>query len=259
MKRVKLISCILSVILLFVGCVSFTACTETKDLTKVYEDFLYMVFSEKNDNGEEIQYVNLAGLSEQGQKKKTLIVPTTIEGISIRLLTLIDSFGACVGCWESEKLEKVFLKKSFNLGSVFSGCPNLKKVIICTKYSFGSYYSSAKIYVSSVDRTEEIGSNVRSENSRYSNVSFIYNYEGSENDGYYWIDDLDYGSKIELLPENPEREGYLFGGWFKESECVNVWDFETDTLPQEKLLENGEIMYQETRLYAKWNTQNYEY
>ena len=83
-------------------------------------------------------------------------------------------------------------------------------------------------------------------------VIFDYNYDGAENDGHYWLDNYDYGEKITYVPQNPEREGYIFGGWFQEPECVNIWNFETDTLPEAKYNEEGEALYQETRLYAKW-------
>ncbi len=46
----------------------------------------------------------------------------------------------------------------------------------------------------------------------------------------------------ELLtaPEAPMAEGYQFEGWFKESECINAWDFAVDTV------------LSDTILYAKW-------
>ena len=48
------------------------------------------------------------------------------------------------------------------------------------------------------------------------------------------------------------REGYEFDGWYKESECINAWDYEADALPEVQIDEEGQEVYQETRLYAKW-------
>lgn len=44
---------------------------------------------------------------------------------------------------------------------------------------------------------------------------------------------------------------HLTGG-IKESECVNAWNFETDALPKVQLDDQGQEIYQETKLYAKW-------
>lgn len=91
----------------------------------------------------------------------------------------------------------------------------------------------------------------------------MFNYGDSKNRGYYWIDDYEYGTKILYKPDDPEREGYTFGGCYKESECINKWDFDNDTLPEydgnleeyQNSLKNNDYYtdsYQETRLYAKW-------
>ena len=84
------------------------------------------------------------------------------------------------------------------------------------------------------------------------NISYYLNYEKEGSDGYHWIDDYDYGTKITYIPEAPTREGYTFGGWYKEEECINAWNFEMDTLPEAILDEEGEPVYQETKLFAKW-------
>ena len=65
-------------------------------------------------------------------------------------------------------------------------------------------------------------------------------------------DTIIYGEKIEFVPENPTREGYTFGGWYKEESCENKWDFNNDRLPEIKKGAQGETLYQETKLYAKW-------
>jgi len=33
-------------------------------------------------------------------------------------------------------------------------------------------------------------------------------------------------------PPDPTRDGYTFSGWYKESECNNLWDFENDTVTE---------------------------
>lgn len=84
------------------------------------------------------------------------------------------------------------------------------------------------------------------------NTSYMFNYEGSPNDDYFFIRDYEYGEKIENTPYEPIREGYTFDGWYKEAECINAWNFEQDTLPETLYNENNEEVYQETKLYAKW-------
>ena len=74
------------------------------------------------------------------------------------------------------------------------------------------------------------------------NVSYHLNYD---EDNYYYIDYYENGEKILYIPPIPQRDGYTFGGWFKEAECINQWNFDTDTL---QLSEET----QEIKLYAQW-------
>ncbi|WP_422480937.1 BspA family leucine-rich repeat surface protein, partial [Pleomorphochaeta sp. DL1XJH-081] len=41
-------------------------------------------------------------------------------------------------------------------------------------------------------------------------------------------------------PSHPEKEGYSFGGWYKESECLNAWNFDID------------VVSSDITLYARW-------
>jgi len=46
-------------------------------------------------------------------------------------------------------------------------------------------------------------------------------------------------------PKNPTREGYTFEGWYKESSCINAWNFTNDTVTSN------------ITLYAKWTEKSY--
>ena len=74
------------------------------------------------------------------------------------------------------------------------------------------------------------------------NVSYHLNYD--ENN-YYYIDYYENGEKILYIPPIPQRDGYTFGGWFKEAECINQWNFDTDTVQVSEEI-------QEIKLYAQW-------
>lgn len=46
-------------------------------------------------------------------------------------------------------------------------------------------------------------------------------------------------------PSDPTKAGYTFAGWYKETACENVWDFDKD------------VVSNETTLYAKWTANRY--
>lgn len=41
-------------------------------------------------------------------------------------------------------------------------------------------------------------------------------------------------------PEDPEKKGYIFFGWYRDAECTQLWNFETD------------VVEEDMTLYAKW-------
>ena len=81
----------------------------------------------------------------------------------------------------------------------------------------------------------------------------MYNYDNCPNDGYYWVDSYD-NELITFIPPNPEREGYIFEGWYKEEDCINKWDFNTDKTGEELIIEENSQYneYPGIYLYAKW-------
>lgn len=116
------------------------------------------------------------------------------------------------------------------------------------------------------------------------NVEYHLNYETEKE--LFWFDYSETG-KVEKSYEpvyEPKREGYEFAGWYKEPECINEWNFETDSFAdktnpeivtkdyrkseieelreeekeklfietKDKVLERYKSLYT-LKLYAKWN------
>jgi uncharacterized repeat protein (TIGR02543 family) len=86
------------------------------------------------------------------------------------------------------------------------------------------------------------------------NIAFFFNYEENPNEGYFFVDLLEESGKITKPPYDPKREGYTFDGWYKEPECLNKWDFDTDEVTI-TFDEEGNRIYEEIKLYAKWTSQ----
>ena len=68
-------------------------------------------------------------------------------------------------------------------------------------------------------------------------VTIIFNSNGGSNVDS--ITDIVYG--IIGKPADPVKEGYTFAGWYKEEDCLNIWDFDKDKADTDIIL------------YAKWN------
>ena len=203
----------------------------------------------------------ITGLTELGKQQRFLVIPEEIDGVKVYtigerpLLQMWSSLGSADIC--SDKLEKIYIPFSISIISgSFRNSPNLIKVFSITGEFVSGLEAPARNYYTNLAYLNDLTNAAQQIISR-ANVSYFYNYNIEENYGYYWIDDCDYGSKIEFIPPEPERKGYTFGGWYKEPECINKWNFETDVLPEERteINEDGEeeIVYQETKLYAKWS------
>ena len=243
--RILMITILVSTTLMLSACSGFVRNEEWGYFTvKFYDD-------------RETAYIT--GLTEEGQQQRFLVIPEEIDGVRVSTigerppLQMWSSIGYADFC--SDKLEKIYIPISiYILGGSFRNSPNLEKAIIITNEFIRGSVSPAKIYYSNMQYLS-FSAHSQEYNGR-ANVSYFYNYDIEENYGYYWIDDWDYGGKIEFIPPEPEREGYTFGGWYKEPECINKWNFETDVLPEERteVNEEGEeeVIYQETKLYAKW-------
>lgn len=256
--RIAFVS-LIAIVITFLCCTGAQCKARQTQPTK-YGDFYYSIMTD-DETGE--QYIRLQGLTEQGQQKKYVIVPSEINGIKVRELNYRGGAWYYEGNLYSEQLEKIYLPYGIKVYRLaFNSCKKLKDLILFhipdNIENINYYYAVPNIYISSsLYDEEEFGSSNLFEckydiNIKFANVSFMYNFGDSPYAGYYWIDNLDYGTKIEYVPEDPVRDGYEFGGWYKEPECVTEWNFKEDTLPEQAVTDEGDELYQETRLYAKW-------
>ena len=201
-------------------------------------------------------HCEISGTTEQGNEKKYLVIPKQIEGCEVTAFGVTLLLGMDDPEIHSDALERIYFEAPIKLSKgPLEDCPNLEKIMypeVIDLYRMRkteTYYPRMR-YDAVYDENDSV------QYANRANVSYYYNYEREDGDAYYWIDDYDYGGVIEFVPPAPEREGYEFGGWYAEPECVTAWDFESDTLPEEQTATNEsgeeEIVYQETILYAKW-------
>ncbi|MGM9971338.1 MAG: InlB B-repeat-containing protein [Anaeroplasmataceae bacterium] len=232
---------ILCIILLLILPITFL-CSCRKEM--VDGDFVYAV---NRLSSEDVYYV--VDLSEEGLKKDRILMPSTYKGKKVILgyNTYFDKIGNFDGkvVYVPADIQKIigpFLTRAL-------------KVIYFAMPSEEDYAMEDKNYVAYLEENTWICreyknlkrfKNVR----RYANVNYYYNYEDSPNGGYYFLDDYD-NELISYIPEDPIREGYTFKGWYKESECINKWDFTTDKVESKEYIDD-EYQYKETALYAKW-------
>ena len=197
--------------------------------------------------------IYITDLSEQGKQKRVLIVPEEVNGKPVVTIRNPAKWGGTE--WKSDNLEKLYLPWNMSVDKVTTlYCENLKAVfVISFKEKRGIYLYPTNIYYSRYVYMSMLEKGWNLDYERPANITYYYNDGRTENYGCYWLDNVPYGSVLDVLPpEDPVSEGKTFAGWYKEPECINAWNFETDTTPEEMVDEEGNIIYQETALYAKW-------
>lgn len=219
----------------------------------------------------------IVGLTDLGKEQEYLVIPEYINGLKIEGIgcylglqdeEIAEKYGSTsYADFKSEKLKKVYVLFDVEINTIgfstlvscFEEAPSFEGVFCSGVQHFrGRFrvYSPVGLFGGVLGGGYDFNGIVEMEyiNSP-ANVTYYYNYENAPQNGCYWIDDYD-GNTIEFIPENPIREGYVFGGWFKEPECENVWDFDKDMVPKKEYYEESDYLlrypYIETSLYAKW-------
>lgn len=275
MRKKIIITVILTMVLLFFNACALVDCSKLfgelfekiEELPPIpaewnftVDGWGYRVVSEKNKQA-------AVGALKKKTGKEVFFIPNIVNGYEViqlgySLPMQVNQHLTSYDTAASEWYERVYFPGSIQdiqqgyLSGAVESSKNVKYYYYCgNSLSFTEFYSKLSvqyldkitIYISPIIY-ENCSSVTFLENANYesiiqkANVGYYLNYD--ENN-YYYVDYYENGEIIKYIPPAPEREGYTFGGWYKETECVNQWDFELDTIQtNENNVEVG--------LYAKW-------
>ncbi|WP_162849140.1 InlB B-repeat-containing protein [Haploplasma axanthum] len=241
---------VLAIIILFIS-VTLISCSG-KHYPYESGDFLYSKIGVANPD------VNIAiiGLSEEGKKKETLIFPTILDGFYVTKIGTIFASGSKP--IEISNAKSVYFPSTIILRSSIKYQHTEEQevnVYIGSRfpdtnlYPIKEYLKNSKIFINYeyLIEEEKIGHDAWY---NYIPANIAY-YIGNEERDLFFVDDAD-GTKVNVIPPDPYKEGYNFMGWYKEIEGINKWDFENDIIPSKQYDEEGEYQFIETKIYAKW-------
>ncbi len=251
----KKILMIFFIILSIIGVSFLSSCEDDNDPYK--EEGYYKYYYD-----DDTAYV--VGLTELGMEQEVLDFTAKLDGKNIVLgyKYRLNNGTELKLDIESENLKKIYLNDGnfyYFISIRLYNKLNLNKVLFSGDYSKKANKgdSSTPLYFpiyfkTNVELSDKNG-NISEYHQFYANVEYNLNYDDND---IYFIDDYD-NELISYIPQNPKRKGYTFDGWYKESECINKWDFSLDIIKEKKWLnDNRECYkdqdYEKTTLYAKW-------
>lgn len=148
--------------------------------------------------------------------------------------------------------------------AAFYNCSSLNNVEIpksITSIADNAFYNCSNLTIARfLGNAPTIGSNVFYNCNPYLKIYYLNGSTGFTNPWYWYptepfyiytvtfdsmngdakvVNTVYYVSQI-TAPKVPTRTGYTFGGWYKEVECINAWNFATDKVTTD------------TTLYPKW-------
>ena len=258
-KRSKAIILFLSILLVIF---TLTSCIN-KDSFKKSGYFTYTY------DYEDSKFYSIAGLTEEGEQQETLVFPSQINGRKVNRigvyepLTFADATYRITHFFESEKLKTIYFPKGYSntmLSKSFYGSLSNVKTVYWADYHqsrllppYEDTYVSGQ-FLKYQDSKEIYKDGFLNMFPRFhlANVEYYMN-DGSED--VYFVDHVS-GTKVNVEPSIPYREGYTFRGWYKDIELTQLFDFENDIIPEIKLDEEGKEIIETTKIYAGWDLKN---
>ena len=256
-KRSKAIILFLSILLVIF---TLTSCMN-KDSFKKSGYFTYT--SDYNNS----KCYSIVGLTEEGEQQETLVFPSQINGrkvVGVGVEKHTFAFGdEKIHFFESEKLKTIYFPKGYSntmLSKSFYGSLSNVKTVYWADYHqsrllppYEDTYVSSQ-FLKHQDSKEIYKDGFLNMFPRFhlANVEYYMN-DGTED--VYFVDHVS-GTKVNVEPSIPYREGYTFRGWYKDIELTQLFDFENDIIPEIKLDEEGNEIIDVTKIYASWDLKN---
>ena len=193
--------------------------------------------------------INIYGLEEEAQEKETIIIPESIDGLPV---LAIGMGGLGWMRYLKGYYKKIYLPITLQFYSPYDAFwhktiflmdkPNdelmeNRKILINSRLT-STQYSKFIIFESMYDWYQEFFSVAETSSLVIANLTYIA--DGVE----YWMDDCANGEYVEVPPV-PNKEGFVFDGWYLDEEFSNEWDF---ALNQYKKPEDSASL----KLYAKF-------
>ncbi|MBQ9481630.1 MAG: InlB B-repeat-containing protein [Clostridia bacterium] len=250
---------ILMLFVLFVPLLSSCFKTDVQE----YESGYYK-YSVVTQNGESKAYIT--GLTESGLEQQYLVYPNELDGNEIyglgykKWIPTGHSYIGDIDCLNVKKFYFPTIQRE-NLGQCVSNANRITSIYWNNIYDNYSIYpgnmirSGKEVFGYNLFKTKEAMLKKNFNIFYVANVSYLYNYDNAPNDNYYWVDTYN-EEQIQFIPPDPVRDGYLFGGWYKDMGCTEKWDFDEDIAPKEIVINRDKYKpyesYTGIYLYAKW-------
>lgn len=213
-----------------------------------YEEgfFEYVILNNqvRHYEGLKEECIAITQLSNAGNEQSSIEIPTEINGYPVRYIGTFDfsKKKAIERCryhpFDCKKDIDIYVFD--NVIDIITECD--ANIFICNENVKGIISGRANYFYSTFAQ-KEYSYDVTSGEGKFANVTFLD--LTNENNRVYRIENIENGEKVPK-PNNPEKEWYIFDGWYTEEEYINEWDF--NKTPH--VDENFELL-----LYAKWRAE----